>query len=287
MQVIISYFNSAPDFHRILLLTFSFFILWNLESLINLRNNPHRLKHLKLNATFILTAAPVQLLLGIMMNFTLHWTNAHHFGIFHQYHIKSPLLLFISTFIFLDFCEYAYHVLMHKVKSLWRFHLVHHADTQLDVSTTLREHPGETAIRLLFTILWVFIGGVSLWTLIFRQFIQIVSNVIAHANFRIPEKLDKIISLLFVTPNFHHVHHHYLQPYTDKNYGDVLSIWDRSFGTFARLSKENVIFGVDTHLQECKINTFGKLLKLPLTQIKQIQTDTLKDTKVQKDFIDV
>jgi sterol desaturase/sphingolipid hydroxylase (fatty acid hydroxylase superfamily) len=287
MQTVISYFNSAPDFHRIILLSLSFFILWNLEKFMNLKNEPNRLKHLKLNATFMLTAAPVQLFMGIMMNFTLRWTNTHHFGIFNQYNIKNPLLLFISTFIFLDFCEYAYHVLMHKVKSLWRFHLVHHADTKLDVSTTLREHPVETAIRLLFTMLWVFIGGVSLWTLIFRQFIQIVSNVIAHANFRIPEKLDKILSLVVVTPNFHHVHHHYLQPYTDKNYGDVLSIWDRGFGTFARLSKGNVVFGVDTHSQENKINTFGKLLKLPLLQIKKMQTDKRIYSNEQKDLIDV
>ena len=287
MQTLISYFNSAPDFHRILLLSSSFFVLWNLENFINFKNEPNRLKHLKLNATFMLTAAPVQFLMGIIMNFTLHWTNIHHFGIFHQYNIKNPLLLFILTFIFLDFCEYAYHVLMHKVKSLWKYHLVHHADTKLDVSTTLREHPGETAIRLLFTVLWVFIGGVSLWTLIFRQFIQIVSNVIAHANFRIPEKLDKILSLVVVTPNFHHVHHHYLRPYTDKNYGDVLTIWDRGFGTFARLSKGNVVFGVDTHSQESKINTFWKLLKLPLLQIKKMQTDKRIYSNEQKDLIDV
>lgn len=286
MQTIIEYFNSAPDSHRILLLTLSFFILWNLETIFNLSKEPNRLKHLRLNATFMITAAPVQFLLGILMNFTLRWTNAHHFGIFHRVTIKNPLLLFVATFFFLDFCEYTYHVLMHKVKTLWRFHLVHHADTELDVSTTLREHPGETTIRLLFTTLWVFLGGVSLWTLIFRQFIQIVSNVIAHANFRIPEKSDKLISLLLVTPNFHHVHHHYLQPYTDKNYGDVLSIWDRIFGTYAHLPKDKVIFGIDTHFQTCKINTFGKLLRLPMVYIKSTRSSSLVDATQENDLID-
>jgi hypothetical protein len=75
--------------------------------------------------------------------------------------------------------------------------------------------------------------------------------------------------------------------YTDKNYGDVLSIWDRGFGTFARLSKGNVVFGVDTHSQENKINTFGKLLKLPLLQIKKMQTDKRIYSNEQKDLIDV
>ncbi|CAH0995539.1 hypothetical protein EMA8858_01662 [Emticicia aquatica] len=264
MQTIISYFNAAPDSDRILLLTFSFFIFWNLEYFLNFNKNFNKWSHLSLNAKFMLSAAPVQFLLGILMNFTLKWTQNHQFGLFHWMIIKNPLLLFIATFFFLDFCEYSYHVLMHKVKSLWQFHLVHHVDTHVDVSTTLREHPGETAIRLLFTTVWVFIGGVSLWVLIFRQFIQIASNVMAHADVRIPEKIDNILSSIFVTPNFHQVHHHYLQPYTDSNYGDVLSIWDRFFGTYSCLKENEVVFGVDTHLQENKIDTFSKLLKLPL-----------------------
>ncbi|AFK04915.1 fatty acid hydroxylase [Emticicia oligotrophica DSM 17448] len=266
MKNLINYFNSAPDFHRVLLLSFSFFLFWNIEYFYEHAKN--KVSHLWLNAKFMLTAAPVQFVLGYLMNFVLKWTQNHEFGLFHQIQKVNALTLFILTFLYLDFCEYAYHLLMHKVKKLWKFHLVHHADKQLDVSTTLREHPGETTIRLLFTTLWVFLGGVSLWALIFRQFIQIFSNVLAHTEVRLPEKVDSWLSYLFVTPNFHHVHHHYLQPYTDTNYGDVLSIWDRIFGTFAQLPKEAVVFGVDTHFDECNLNTFSKLLTIPLISDK-------------------
>lgn len=267
MQSLIEYFNNAPDSHRIILLSLSFFLFWNLEHILSFNGKINKLSHLKLNATFMLTAAPVQFVLGILMNYTLRFTQSHHFGLFNLFSFRSQFLLFIATFVYLDFCEYSYHVLMHKIKTLWKFHLVHHADLNVDVSTTLREHPGETAIRLLFTTLWVFLGGVALWTLIFRQFIQIFSNVLVHANIRVPEKIDAFLSYLFVTPNFHQVHHHYKQPFTDTNYGDVLSIWDRIFGTFSTMPKQDIIFGVDTHFEKNSIDSFGKLLVIPLKPI--------------------
>jgi sterol desaturase/sphingolipid hydroxylase (fatty acid hydroxylase superfamily) len=263
MNSIIHYFNNAPDLHRILLLLGTFFVLWNLEIFIEIATGKSKLKHLILNAKFMLTAAPVQVGLSFLMNYTLHWTQKHNFGLMRIFRIENQILLFLGSFVFLDFCEYVYHVMMHKSTIFWKFHLVHHVDTDLDVSSTFREHPGETTLRLLFTTLWVFIGGITLWTLIFRQFIQIVSNVIAHTSIRIPEKLDAVLSYVFVTPNFHHVHHHFVLPYTDTNYGDVLSIWDRIFGTFGHLEKSQIVFGIDTHQNPNRIDTFKKLLILP------------------------
>jgi sterol desaturase/sphingolipid hydroxylase (fatty acid hydroxylase superfamily) len=259
----IDYIQSAPDEIRIVILMLSLALLWNAE---NLTINYNKWKHARKNAMFILTAAPIQFVLGLAFVAVFHWNQVHHYGLlnwipFHQ----SLLAEFVVTFVLLDLFEYFYHVLMHKYKILWRFHVVHHSDEVVDVSSTLREHPGETAIRLLFTILWIAISGAAFWALILRQFIQIFSNVLAHSNLRLPEKLDRILGWVFVTPNLHHVHHHDKQPYTDMNFGDVLSIWDRMFGTFGRLDAHAVRFGIDTFKDESSLDRFDKLLVMPFS----------------------
>jgi sterol desaturase/sphingolipid hydroxylase (fatty acid hydroxylase superfamily) len=88
-------------------------------------------------------------------------------------------------------------------------------------------------------------------------------------NYHLPVKADKIIGLVFITPNLHHVHHHYKQPYTDSNYGDVLSIWDRLFGTFKKLSAESIVFGVDTYMKHEDIGKFKLLAKLPFGKYRK------------------
>ncbi|MDQ6844245.1 MAG: sterol desaturase family protein, partial [Bacteroidota bacterium] len=213
--------------------------------------NYKKWKHAFINAPFIFTNIPGQFLLGLAFVKIISWTSFHQFGfLYHLNFGNSSLFMFIVAFIFLDLGEYVYHVIMHKVKKLWAFHLVHHSDNVVDVSTTLREHPVEGIIRLTFTLLWVFVSGTLFWVLIVRQIIQAFTTLFAHMNLRIPEYTDSIIGLIFITPNLHQVHHHYKQPYTDCNYGDVLSIWDRLFGTFKRLPKEELVFGIDTHMKE-------------------------------------
>jgi sterol desaturase/sphingolipid hydroxylase (fatty acid hydroxylase superfamily) len=185
-------------------------------------------------------------------------------------------LLFLVTFVFLDLGEYVYHVTMHKVKRLWMFHVVHHSDDVVDISTTFREHPGENFIRLSFTLLWVFISGTAFWILMLRQIIQTFSTLFAHMNCRLPGKIDSLIGLIFITPNLHQVHHHYKQPYTDCNYGDVLSIWDRLFRTFKRLPAEHLVFGVDAYMKKEDTGKFTSLVRIPFGRYRSkgdVETD--------------
>ena len=270
MDKLIAYFTTIPDSHRIMMLTGSIFLFWNIENILPVTFNYKKWKHAGVNVLFIFPAAIVQAVLGWALVKTLDWEAVTHWGILQNvpFIAENPLIMLIVSFVALDFCEYVYHVLMHKFKTLWMFHLVHHADRVVDVSSTLREHPGETFIRLSFLILWIFILGVPFWALLCRQFIQIASNVFAHANFRLPEKVDKIVSLVFVTPNMHHVHHHFEVPYTDTNYGDILSIWDRMFGTFSTLSAEKVTFGVDTYMNIEENANFINLIKIPFQEYR-------------------
>ena len=268
LPAVMNYFAHVPDSHRIALLTLSIALFWELENGQQWRLNYPRRPHALTNAAFIFTGALVQLLLGYSLLRVLNWTDQHHWGIVpHLPGAGHPLIQFLSAFVLLDLLEYVYHVLMHRYANLWRFHAVHHADPSMDVSTVLREHPGETLIRLSFLLMWVFLTGVTFWALMARQFVQIMANVAAHAHYRLPDNLDRVLGWVLITPNIHHVHHHRSQPFTDSNYGDVLSIWDRLFGTFRRMRAGDVVFGLDSQPEPAKGATFRQLLIQPFQPV--------------------
>jgi len=265
--------NRGPQL-QLLIFAGLFFISWNIENIAGVLFSYKKWSHAFLNAPFIFTNIPGQILMGIAFAKTINWTSVHQFGFLHTaYFNHSVVLQFLVGFIFLDLGEYIYHVIMHKVKRLWMFHLVHHSDNVVDVSTTLREHPGENLIRLSFTLLWVFFSGTAFWILMLRQIIQVLSNLFAHMNYRLPENIDNAVGLIFITPNIHQVHHHYKQPYTDCNYGDVLSIWDRVFGTFTKLPAEKLIFGVDTYMKKEDNGYFKSLVTIPFGKYRNPNND--------------
>lgn len=255
--------QSSEQIQLILFLSL-LFVCWNIENLAGVLTNYKKWRHAFSNVPFIFTNLPVQFLLGIAFIKVAAWTSAHHFGIAYIFPaMKNPLYQFLLAFVLLDLGEYLYHVIMHKAKRLWMFHIVHHSDPVVDVSTTLREHPGENLIRLSFTLLWFTLSGALLWMLFLRQIIQVFTTLFAHMNYKLPEGLNRALGLVFITPNLHQVHHHYKQPYTDCNYGDVLSIWDRLFGTFCHAPACALTFGVDTHMQEKDIRKFASVFTIP------------------------
>jgi len=267
MHRLYSFLFDSTGSLQFLIFTSCFILCWNIENLFGLRPGYKKWKHAFVNAGFIFTNMPLQFFLGAVFVITIKWTFHYHFGILNLLHLKHHrLVYFIAAFLLLDFGEYIYHILMHKVKNLWLFHIVHHSDCIVDVSTALREHPVENTIRNSFTLVWVFLTGVGIWALLLRQIIQIISNVFAHVNYQLPVKLDSVLSCVFVTPNVHRVHHHYKQPYTDCNYGDVLSIWDRCFGTFKKLSSAEIVYGVDTHMNLSHDASYASLMKSPFSK---------------------
>lgn len=268
MMSLRGFFLAHEDLAQILLYGLVLVSLWFAEMLISLDGLKNKWRHSSVNILFICTALPIQLTLTSFIVIISRWANFHHWGLinFIPYH-NNPWVYYISLFVLLDLCEYIYHVIMHKVDTLWKFHLVHHSDLKVDVSTTLREHPGETGIRTCFLMLWVFILGPVVGVLILRQLFQTFSNILGHTKFRLPPTANKIVGLVFITPNLHHVHHHYKLPYTDCNYGDVLSIWDRLFGTFTELDEEKTVFGIDTHMDEGINGRFLNVLKVPFQKL--------------------
>ena len=259
------YFFSHPSSSQIILYAGIILSLWLAESIILSTTIRNKWKHTLTNLLFILTALPVQLFMTIFVLLVSAWVVTNHWGILYLLpHPESILVKYLLGFILLDLCEYVYHVIMHKVKPLWKFHLVHHSDNDLDVSTTVREHPVETCLRMCFLILWVYLVGASFGVLLLRQTIQTIANITSHTKFRLSERTHKVISLLFITPNLHHVHHHYELPFTDCNYGDVLSIWDRIFKTYSKpMPADRITYGIDSHMDKVENTKFLKILQSP------------------------
>lgn len=273
MNDIIAYFSTITSSHRSLILVGGITLFWVIENTFPLfRMQYRKWHHAGINIFFTITTIIVNFILAFILIKTAGWTTGHNFGIL-QWLPEIPIWLYtIIGLLLLDLIgAYLVHFIEHKVKFLWRFHLIHHTDTWIDTTTANRHHPGESVIRFVFTTLGVLIVGSPMWMVFLYQTLSVIATQFNHANISLPNKLDTILSYFIVSPNMHKVHHHYVLPYTDSNYGNIFSVWDRLFGTFTTLSKEELIYGVDTHMEPEEHNKLKNLLQIPFQKSKSIK----------------
>jgi len=237
------------DLIQIALFALTITTLWLTERTLLAEPAGVKWQRTKSNSLFILTALPIQFFMTALCFGLARWTASTGWGfVYLLANPSSVLIKYGLMFVVLDLLDYIYHRAMHYVPLFWRFHLVHHTDLAVDVSTTVREHPGETFIRNCFLMLWVFLSGASVEILILRQMVETAANIFSHTSLRLSPTVARKLGWLFVTPNFHHAHHHFQLPSTNRNFGDVFSIWDRLFGTLVVLAREEIVFGLDTHI---------------------------------------
>lgn len=160
------------------------------------------------------------------------WAKTNGLGLLNSAHAPFWLAA-LTTILVRSLAGYLLHIAQHKVRALWRIHRVHHCDTHLDISTGLRNHPFELAVALFAIVPLTVAVGFDPWALAAFELFENMTNAFAHANLRLPEKIDRPLRLVFVTPNMHCLHHSAWQPETDSNYGQVFSFWDRLFGTYS------------------------------------------------------
>lgn len=153
------------------------------------------------------------------------------FGILNTVSLSPWIEVLVAVAIF-DFAIWLQHLVTHKVPLLWRLHRVHHSDRDLDVTTAIRFHPLEIALSMGIKIGLVYVIGPSAIAIILFEVLLNGSAMFNHANIRLPLWLDRIVRLIFVTPDMHRVHHSVHRHEHDSNYGFALSIWDRIFGTY-------------------------------------------------------
>ncbi len=252
---------------------------WHSELFFKLVSYKDKWQHTLLNLHFLVTATLIQLPLTFLVLKVGDWTALNKWGmIYHLPFSQHFFVKFLAGIFLMDFWEYAYHYAMHKFGYLWKIHLIHHTDRTLDVSTTIREHPAETFVRVSFMVLTVFITGVPIAILLLRQFIQSFLNIACHTSISLPEKIEKYLNYVFITPGLHKVHHHESMPYTDSNFGDILSIWDRLFGTYRTLEQSKICYGIDT-VKVNEITTFSQLLIYPFKKEK-LETKNLASKQI-------
>ncbi len=140
----------------------------------------------------------------------------------------------IGGLLFLDLLSYAAHRLFHAVPPLWRLHSVHHTDIDVDVTTAVRHHPLEFAAIFAATAALAAAVGIPSATVAFYGSIALAAQMLQHANVRLPGGIERWVGALVVTPTFHRLHHSLERADSETNFGTVLSLWDRVFGTARR-----------------------------------------------------
>ncbi len=176
-----------------------------------------------------------------------------------------------ATILAFSFQSWAVHLAMHKLPWLWRLHRVHHSDTHLDVSTTVRFHPLEFALQLPVSAAVILSLGAPPSAVILYELMDAAINVFAHANIRLPGRIDHILSRVIVTPHLHRVHHSTRRRETDSNFGATLPIWDIAFGTWrARTPEELAVQPIGLNeMQDARASSLWWALSLPFRDIRQ------------------
>ena len=172
----------------------------------------------------------------------------------------------ILAVVLMDYTLYLWHVLTHKIPFLWRFHLVHHVDLDLDASTALRFHFGELFISVLWRSAQILIIGVSPVSFAAWQLFLFPSILFHHSNVRLPRALDERLQNFIVTPRLHGIHHSTVRAETDSNWSSGLTVWDRVHGTFrSDVAQREITVGVPAY-QAAEAVTLGKILPLPFAK---------------------
>jgi len=271
MEQLIDYFETIPSLHRSLILVGGLTFFWFLEGALPLfQFGYNKWKHALPNLFFTLTTILINFTLAFLLLNTADWVVLNNFGIL-NWLPELPLWLYVTLGVLLmDFVgAYLPHYTEHKVPPLWMVHLVHHSDHKVDTTTANRHHPLESVIRYVFTLAGVFIIGAPIGIVMLYQSLSLVATQFSHANIKLPKKLDYLLSFVLVSPDMHKIHHHYQLPYTDANYGNIFSVWDRLLGTYMYMERDRIVYGVDTFPDEVENSSLKHLLKQPFSRVQK------------------
>jgi len=239
-------FQTISSLNRALILAGGLTVFWLIESAIPLfRHQYNKWRHAGVNLFFTLTTIIVNFAFALLIVFTSRWCAQAKFGVLQWLAMPFWAQLLVGLLVLDLIGAYFIHLIQHKVKWMWRFHIIHHADTHVDATTANRHHPVESVFRAVFTLLAVLVCGAPMWLVMFYQSLSVLLSQFNHANMRLPAWLDKAISFVIVSPAMHKVHHHYKRPETDTNYGNIFPFWDWLFGTYSATPAGNIKYGLD------------------------------------------
>ncbi len=267
-QDLITYFETLDQHpvQRLVFLVSGMLLLWMLEGgipLIALRYRKNKFNHAAVNFSFTLIHLVIHTGFAVLIIFCSDWGRNLNIGLANWMNANIIWSIVITILILDFFGGWLVHFTEHKIKWMWRFHIIHHADTKVDVTTGLRHHPVESVLRGLFFLAGVLVAGAPMFAVMIFQTLLVLSTQFTHANISLPKWIDRSLSWVLVSPNMHKVHHHFKQPYTDSNYGAVFSVWDRLLGTFMKLDPGKIVYGLDRYYPSAKDEDFKTLVTFP------------------------
>lgn len=242
--------------------------LFSLEQLFSnvaslYKRSGHLLGNLVLQAGYIL----FNLGLATVVVDIINWVDVHQIGLLNLMHMPFWVKLILGV-LCIDLTNYWSHRLAHTWELFWRLHRVHHSDTIMDSSTTYRFHPLDALLDNAASVTAVLIFGLDGSILIFWLILYMPLLVLHHTNFIMPKWFDKSFGQIIVSPNFHKIHHHQEQVYTDSNYGLLFIFWDKLFKTFQRIPVSTIQYGL-SEFDKPERQTCWYLLKSPFINPKK------------------
>jgi sterol desaturase/sphingolipid hydroxylase (fatty acid hydroxylase superfamily) len=257
-----------------------FVLLFILEGKFELRKRMlSRWKRIFIN---FMVSIPAFALLRVLFLPVMVWlaykNQSLHFGLNYLYQLPAWLEGAIA-FLILDYGNYVWHILNHRVPLLWRFHLVHHTDRDLDLTTAFRFHFGEMIGSVFFRGTITFLSGATpLAVLVYEIFFEAATQF-HHSNTRLPFRFEKIMSKIFVTPRMHGIHHSDVEGELDSNYSVVFSVWDRLHKSLRlNIEQKEVVVGIPGY-GDARELTVLYLLKLPFTKLRPLLLKPKRDEK--------
>lgn len=190
------------------------------------------------------------------------WIVRNHVGLLQNVHWPRSIETVIAI-VLLDYTLWWWHWATHRIPFLWRFHLVHHVDRDLDTTTALRFHFGELALSIPFRAAQMIVIGVDPRSLWLWQTILFGSILFHHANVRLPFAVERLLARLIVTPRMHGIHHSDRIDETNSNWSSLLSAWDFLHRTFRLdVPDERIVIGVPAYRDRRDV-TIGRILTMP------------------------
>ncbi len=271
MESFLNFFEVMPTWQKLAWVLLCLSFNWALEGIFPLvKFNYKKWKHAGVNLIFLGTSLVINLVFGLLTVGVFAWIGSHELGLLYLFDLPIWVELLIAILVLDLVGQYFIHFLLHKFKWMWKFHMIHHSDTKVDATTGTRHHPGDYILREVFALFAISLVGAPLAFYVVYRVATIFFTYLTHANIVIPQGLDKLLSLVFITPNMHKFHHHFERPWTDSNFGNIFSFWDRIFGTLVHDDPHRVVYGLDV-LDDQLDEDVAYQFKIPFD--KDIKTD--------------
>jgi sterol desaturase/sphingolipid hydroxylase (fatty acid hydroxylase superfamily) len=239
----------------------TFLVLTALERRRPLRHvREAKWRHVSRNIVFAgAAAATVNLLERPVVEPLATMVERRRCGLLYRCRLPRSLHVILAV-VLLDYTLYVWHVLAHRVSWLWRFHLVHHVDRDLDASTALRFHAGELALSVPWRAMQIAAIGVPPDALQIWQNILLLSILFHHSNVELPIDVERLVARVFVTPRIHGIHHSIIPEETESNWSSGLTVWDYLHGTLRLdVPQQAITIGVPAYPTQADVSLANSL----------------------------